>query len=312
MERNKKAFRFEVKRDTLNEDGAFTGFASTYGNVDQGDDVVDPGAFTKTLQDRGNEVPLLWSHDSKQPIGLGVIEDSPNGLVVKGQLDLDTQVGRETYSRMKKGIVKGLSIGFETVKRNVKDGIRHLTELKLFEVSLCVFPMNEKATVSNVKAREEKDDFLTELDEAQTWSFRYQSLSALNESLCETLADAELPDEEKAAQSSVSIQQFHDAYMEHVPKMLALMANSQSVYYATKPAEFKAGRKLSATTRKRIEDSIAQLQALLLEAAEPSTSGLEAATPEAAKTSANTIEPKPLVHSLVCRRNTFLETLRSK
>jgi len=151
MNKERKAFQFDLKAADLHEDGTFRGLASTYGNVDLGDDVVVSGAFTKNLQDRGDKRPLLWSHKTDKPIGISRLEDTKEGLVIKGELNLDLQEARDAYSNLKKGIVGGLSIGFETVKKELKDGVRHLQELKLFEVSLCVFPMNEMASVQTVK-----------------------------------------------------------------------------------------------------------------------------------------------------------------
>src|SRR6266566_5269881 len=65
---NNSTVRLQIK--SLDEAGRFVGLASTYGNVDLGGDVVEPGAFQKTITDRGGEVPLLFAHDSRQPIGL--------------------------------------------------------------------------------------------------------------------------------------------------------------------------------------------------------------------------------------------------
>src|SRR5262249_31377443 len=50
-------------------------------------------------------------------------------------------------------IVQGLSIGFQTVKREMKDGVRQLKELKLYEGSIVTFPMNESALIETVKAK---------------------------------------------------------------------------------------------------------------------------------------------------------------
>lgn len=143
-------FSLEVK--SLDEAGAFTGLASTYSNVDLLGDIVEPGAFTATLAEKGRERPLLWGHDSNQPIGLAVLMDSETGLALSGSLDLDVQAGRDAYSRLKKRIVKGLSIGFKTVKDTVKDGVRHLQQLDLYEVSLVTFPANPAAQVTSVKS----------------------------------------------------------------------------------------------------------------------------------------------------------------
>src|SRR5207245_6481254 len=80
---------------SLDEAGRFVGLASTYGNVDLGGDVVEPGAFQKTITDRGGEVPLLWSHDTRQPIGLAKLKDTSMGLSIDGQLVLDVPKARE-------------------------------------------------------------------------------------------------------------------------------------------------------------------------------------------------------------------------
>jgi HK97 family phage prohead protease len=53
---------------------------------------------------------------------------------------------------MKAGVVKGLSIGYDTIQATYDGDIRHLTELKLWEISRVIFPMNESAQVSAVKA----------------------------------------------------------------------------------------------------------------------------------------------------------------
>jgi HK97 family phage prohead protease len=45
-----------------------------------------------------------------------------------------------------------LSIGFETVKSKVVDGVRHLSELRLWEVSLVTFAANPQALVTGVKS----------------------------------------------------------------------------------------------------------------------------------------------------------------
>ncbi len=146
---NTKAFRLELK--DIGPDGVFSGVASVYGNVDLGGDAVQRGAFTKTLAERGTQVPILWQHDQTTPIGLGTLTDSADGLLITGKLSLGTTKGREAYELLKDGVVKGLSIGYEVVKQGFVGGVRHLKELKIYEVSTVTFPMNESATVTDVK-----------------------------------------------------------------------------------------------------------------------------------------------------------------
>jgi HK97 family phage prohead protease len=166
-------FKLQVK--SLDEQGRFSGLASVYNVVDLGSDVVVPGAFQKTLQDRGGEIPILFAHDSRQPVGLGKLSDTAAGLAIEGQLVLDVGKAKEAYSLLKAKVLRGLSIGYDTVKSDMKDGVRYLRELKLFEVSLVVMPMNQLAVVSAVKTGQhnvsaEVEDFLELVrDCRETW-----------------------------------------------------------------------------------------------------------------------------------------------
>src|SRR5690349_13005538 len=155
-----KDFKMELK--DFGDNGTFAGFASVYGNKDLGGDVVEPGAFTKTLADKNGEVPILWQHDSREPIGMGRLTDSGDGLIIKGELALESPVAQKAYGLMKKGILKGLSIGYDTVRNEVKSGTRFLKELKLWEVSIVTFPMNELATVQTIKSIEDAKEVLAE------------------------------------------------------------------------------------------------------------------------------------------------------
>jgi uncharacterized protein len=144
--------RRSCSSNPLDVQGRFTGLASVYGNMDLGGDVVEPGAFAKTIQDRGGEVPLLFAHDTRQPIGLAKLRDTNLGLLIEGELVLDVPKARETYTLLKHKVLRGLSIGYDLIKSDIVNGVRRLRELKLFEVSVVVVPMNELATVTAVKA----------------------------------------------------------------------------------------------------------------------------------------------------------------
>lgn len=143
---------FALKLDAPpDSEGRFTGYAAVFGNVDKGNDVIEAGAFTKTLQETP-EVPILWAHNPDEPIGVSAsMSQDGKGLRVEGQLAMDVQRAREVHSLMKLGAIKGMSIGYRTVKRSFKGAVRHLEELKLGEFSPVVFPMNTLAGVDDVK-----------------------------------------------------------------------------------------------------------------------------------------------------------------
>lgn len=149
-----KALPVAFNAKSVRNDGSFEGYASTFGNIDNGFDVVMPGAFTKSLQDRpAARVKMLWQHDPAQPIGVWqhVAEDN-KGLFVKGRILREVQKGAEAYALMKEGVIDSMSIGYRTLESDYTTaGVRQLKELGLMEISLVTFPMNDQATVTTIK-----------------------------------------------------------------------------------------------------------------------------------------------------------------
>ena len=142
------------------EYGLFEGYGSVFGNKDLGNDVIEKGAFTKSIKRRTNKgVKLLYQHKSDMPIGVfDEIREDDHGLVVKGRLALKTQAGAEAYELLKMGALDGLSIGFRVnpseVSYDKRNNKRIIKEVDLMEVSLVTFPMNPQATVRSVKGEQ--------------------------------------------------------------------------------------------------------------------------------------------------------------
>jgi uncharacterized protein len=166
---------FNLKIKSLDDAGTFVGLGAVYGNVDLGNDVIDPGAFSRTLS-AGKSFPVLWQHDAASPIGHCKITDTRDGLQVNGTLMLSDPTAQKAYTFMKAGVVKGLSIGYDTIQSTYDGDIRHLTELKLWEISCVTFPMNESAQVSGVKAMSADDmaNHLRAIDEHRKAIDRHQ------------------------------------------------------------------------------------------------------------------------------------------
>ncbi len=143
-----------ILHETDNKIGHFEGYASVFNVVDRGNDLILPGAFKRSLVDRGAAgVKFLWQHDPKEPVGiLDEIYEDARGLYVRGRLILDVGRAREAYKLLGVGALDGLSIGFHTLKSNQRtDGVRILTQVDLWEISLVTFPMNEQARISAFK-----------------------------------------------------------------------------------------------------------------------------------------------------------------
>jgi HK97 family phage prohead protease len=251
----KSLLRMTIK--SVAPDGSFTGSLAVYNNVDLGGDLIEPGAFTKTILEHGDQVPLLWQHKADKPIGMLTLVDGADALRVKGQLLMDVPDARNAYVLIKARIVKGLSIGFDTVKDAVDGAVRRLKEIRLWEGSIVTFPMNERALITSVKARKEaKEDFNTEYAELQLQDAACQMWIALRSALC-SIPWSDLSRDEKVAASEASIEQFTQAYMEFIPAYLDWLTEEYGDFstMGRTPAEVKSGRTISAATKKTLSSA---------------------------------------------------------
>src|SRR6185436_7396188 len=119
---------------------------------DLGGDIINKGAFARTLRQREFR-PLLWQHQMSEPIGVEKsIREDGKGLLGTWEL-LDTQRGSEAYTLLKAGAVRSMSIGYIPGEFSFEEEgkIRRLTDVELLENSVVSLPMNEQARVQSVK-----------------------------------------------------------------------------------------------------------------------------------------------------------------
>lgn len=251
MLKTKSRMRLEIKE--ISAEGTFEGLLSPYGNVDQGADVVEQGAYAKTLKDKGDTRPLLWQHKSDVPIGQITLSDRPDGLWCLGQLLMELPEAKRAYLLIKAGIVRGLSIGFEAIKESMDGTIRRLKEIKLYEGSIVTFPMNEMALITSVKELGTKSDFNQELAAEQLQDASRQMHCALQNALSSVLWSPDLTSDEKNTASETIIQQFNDAYLNYQSAFLMLTASSGGMeMYNAKRMERKYGATHSAATKQSV------------------------------------------------------------
>lgn len=159
MEYKTLGFQVEDVKAARGGDWTFSGYASTFGNVDLGGDTVRRGAFTKTIKDRfamptKPKTKLLWQHTSDEPIGRPItLREDDRGLFAEFKLSRTTR-GTDAYELLKDGVLDSLSIGYiaEDQDFDEKTGIRSLNEIDLLEISVVSFPMDEQALITAVKA----------------------------------------------------------------------------------------------------------------------------------------------------------------
>jgi uncharacterized protein len=137
------------------------GYASHFNNSDSYGDVVRPGAFQKTIQERKTRIKILYQHDPWQPIGkpIDMREDS-TGLFGVAKIAA-TPLGDDVLTLAAEGVLNELSIGFDTVKSNqIENGGRELLEVRLWEWSPVTFAANELAAITGVKSGADLEPFI--------------------------------------------------------------------------------------------------------------------------------------------------------
>lgn len=200
-----KRIPIEFDAKAVKDDGTFAGYASTFGNVDSGYDVVMPGAFANSLRDRPcSQIKMLWQHDWTQPIGVWTkCQEDDKGLYVEGKILRDVQRGAEAYTLMKAGAIDSMSIGFRTLESDyISSGVRQLKEVGLMEISLVTFAMNEQATVTAVKQMTLRELEKALRDEGLSWASAEKAAAFLQKRLRDEGVNlaADPRDEEEAHQ----------------------------------------------------------------------------------------------------------------
>ena len=123
---------------------------------DKGGDVVLKGAFAGA----GEPVPLLWQHDSREPVGIvEAIAEDARGLRITARV-VDSGRGAAAAALLRAGALSGLSFGYrvKSARADRARGLRELARLELVEVSLVTFPMQPLARVLGFSSVATGDD----------------------------------------------------------------------------------------------------------------------------------------------------------
>jgi HK97 family phage prohead protease len=138
-------------------ENAFRGVASVFGGIVDAwiPTIIHRGAFTKTLQESARGVKILWQHNTDEPIGLPMrLFEGEDGLVIQGGISR-TQRGRDALILLRDQVIDAMSIGFDTIKETTEelpDGtvVRHIHEVRLWEISLVTFGADPNARILEV------------------------------------------------------------------------------------------------------------------------------------------------------------------
>jgi len=166
-----------------------TGFASTFGNEDSDGDVMMPGAYAKTIKERGpggtNRIWHLDQHHVMRRINKPqVLEEKSTGNVQGLYFETrfpDTQLANDILTLYQEGAITEHSVGIDVVDRPDGDA-RQIREVKLWEVSTVTWGANPVTPSLGVKTKSNTD--FTAFDAA------HEHMSRLRSVLKEGVSDA--------------------------------------------------------------------------------------------------------------------------
>lgn len=159
MESLRAQVPFTIHKSSAPAAVVFEGYASVFNTLIDAHvpTIIERGAFKKTLSEQWDRIKILWQHNSEEPIGrpLELREDN-RGLFLRAQLS-GTPRGLEAAQLLRDGILTEMSIGFDPIKfymdNTGSEPVRHITELRLWEISLVTFAANAEAKITRVHHR---------------------------------------------------------------------------------------------------------------------------------------------------------------
>jgi len=155
---------YELK-DADPKSGVLICYPSIFNNVDSDRDMILPGAYTKTINERGPgsvkpRIKHLWMHSSYEPIAVPqVMKEDEKGLYVESLFGKD-QFSQDKLQQHIDGIITEMSVGYEVIKSEkimktdqpeVVDYYK-LSELRLWEYSSVTWGANSLTEIIGVKA----------------------------------------------------------------------------------------------------------------------------------------------------------------
>lgn len=175
-----KSFPFEITKLDQTQ-GIVEAIVSVMGAIDHGDDIIHPGAFVKTINERGNKILVLDNHNSssnRDVIGKCVslreisrdelpdkiksdYPDATGGLYVVAQFDMDDENSKVIFNKLSKNLISEWSIGFsipkgkfdfeEKIINGTRKMVRNIREILLYEVSPVLWGMMSATTTVSAK-----------------------------------------------------------------------------------------------------------------------------------------------------------------
>lgn len=205
-------------QDADTQKGVVSGYFALFGNKDLDGDIIEPGAFTKTIQERGPNgkklIKYLLDHDRTKAVArIDELYEDEKGLRYTAKIGSHS-LGQDFAKMVESGIINQHSFGFSVPKdKSYFDQSRKaniIKEVMMFEGSAIQFlGANPETTFIDLKSMEDALNLFQKLEKfVKTSDATDETLIQLEEklkSLSDHIAGLSTMNEQKADDNQIII-----------------------------------------------------------------------------------------------------------
>jgi uncharacterized protein len=163
-----KSFEQSVK-DVDTVQGIVSGYFSKFGNKDSDGDIIQKGAYTKTIQENFKRIKHLLDHDRTKAVGvIQELKEDDYGLYYVSKAGRHT-LGQDFLKMAEDGIITEHSVTIVPIKQKQSEELKAniITEVKMMEgSSLQFWGANEMTPIVGVKSESDLFDLINVLEKA--------------------------------------------------------------------------------------------------------------------------------------------------
>ena len=157
--------------DSDMKQGIVSGYFAVFGNKDLDGDVIEPGAFAKTVMERGPQgkqlIKYLLDHDKNKVVAkiTNLYEDS-KGLRYEAKIGTHT-AGQDFQKMIESELINQHSFGFRTIKEqyDAQSKSNMIKEVMMYEGSAVQFlGANPETTFIDLKSEQDAFEYLSRLE----------------------------------------------------------------------------------------------------------------------------------------------------
>jgi HK97 family phage prohead protease len=157
--------------DSDMKQGIVSGYFAVFGNKDLDGDVIEPGAFAKTVMERGPQgkqlIKYLLDHDKNKVVAkiTNLYEDS-KGLRYEAKIGTHT-AGQDFQKMIESELINQHSFGFRTIKEqyDAQSKSNMIKEVMMYEGSAVQFlGANPETTFIDLKSEADAFEYLSRLE----------------------------------------------------------------------------------------------------------------------------------------------------